>query len=77
MNLDILSGRQTFRYIFILAFPFDHRFLLTLFVRWCYRDAFRKELESVAANGHTFEKCKEILKTSESQCQNLPRHLVC
>ncbi|KAI0676188.1 HAD-like domain-containing protein [Trametes maxima] len=37
-NLDILSGKTTFR------------------------DAFREMLESVSANGHTFEECKEVLK---------------
>jgi len=37
-NLEILSGRVTFR------------------------DAFREMLESVSANGHSFESCKEILK---------------
>lgn len=29
-----------------------------------FRDAFRKELESVTANGHSFGDCKEILKKS-------------
>lgn len=29
----------------------------------CYRrDAFREMLDSVVANGHTFDECKEILK---------------
>jgi len=37
-NLEILSGRVTFR------------------------DAFREMLESVAANGHSFDECKEILQ---------------
>ncbi|KAL1948675.1 hypothetical protein VTO73DRAFT_10481 [Trametes versicolor] len=27
-----------------------------------FRDAFREMLESVSANGHTFEECKEVLK---------------
>jgi len=39
-NLDILSGRATFR------------------------DAFREMLQSVVANGHSFEECKEILKAN-------------
>ncbi|EIM89227.1 uncharacterized protein STEHIDRAFT_52744 [Stereum hirsutum FP-91666 SS1] len=39
-NLEILSGRETFR------------------------DAFREMLESVSANGHTFEECKEVLKNN-------------
>ncbi|RDB27056.1 Pdp3-interacting factor 1 [Hypsizygus marmoreus] len=37
-NLEILSGRATFR------------------------DAFREMLESVSANGHTFEECKTLLR---------------
>jgi len=32
--------------------------------RQTFRDAFRKELESVTENGHTFEECKEILRRS-------------
>lgn len=30
------------------------------------RDEFRRMLQSVAANGHTFEECKEALKKSIS-----------
>ncbi|KAL0960262.1 hypothetical protein HGRIS_011892 [Hohenbuehelia grisea] len=41
-NLDILSGRATFR------------------------DAFREMLESISANGHTFEECKEVLRQNIS-----------
>ncbi|KAI0330766.1 hypothetical protein GY45DRAFT_1277293 [Cubamyces sp. BRFM 1775] len=41
-NLDILSGKTTFR------------------------DAFREMLESVVANGHSFEECKEVLKQNIS-----------
>jgi 2,3-diketo-5-methylthio-1-phosphopentane phosphatase len=39
-NLEILSGRVTFR------------------------DAFREMLESVSANGHSFEECQEVLKNN-------------
>lgn len=28
------------------------------------RDAFREMLESITANGHSFEECKEVLKKS-------------
>ncbi|KAI0823489.1 HAD-like domain-containing protein [Trametes gibbosa] len=31
-----------------------------------FRDAFREMLESVSANGHTFEECKEVLKKNIS-----------
>ena len=33
----------------------------------CYRrDAFREMLDSVVANGHTFDECKELLKNCTS-----------
>ncbi|KAI0074300.1 hypothetical protein K474DRAFT_1665570 [Panus rudis PR-1116 ss-1] len=41
-NLEILSGRVTFR------------------------DEFKKMLDSVVANGHTFDECKEVLKENIS-----------
>ncbi|EKM57697.1 uncharacterized protein PHACADRAFT_192834 [Phanerochaete carnosa HHB-10118-sp] len=30
--------------------------------RETFRDEFRRMLQSVSANGHTFEECKEVLK---------------
>lgn len=41
-NLEILSGRETFR------------------------DEFRRMLQSVVANGHTFDECKEVLRNNIS-----------
>ena len=40
------------------------------------RDEFRRMLQSVVANGHTFEECKEVLKQSECDwvCRS-PRYL--
>lgn len=40
------------------------------------RDSFREMLESVSANGHTFEECKELLKKSTpKQFQFVPANL--
>ena len=39
-------------------------FVWSPFLRSTIRDAFREMLDSVVANGHTFEECKEILKQS-------------
>ena len=36
-----------------------------------FRDAFREMLESVSANGHSFEFCKEELKKSEPLISSL------
>ncbi|KAF8632335.1 hypothetical protein AX15_001923 [Amanita polypyramis BW_CC] len=38
--------------------------LNTLTGKATFRDAFREMLESVAANGHTFEECKDVLRKS-------------
>lgn len=56
-NLDILAEKKTFRYV-----PSFLRRSCILIPRTS--DAFREMLESVAANGHTFEECKEVLKKS-------------
>lgn len=67
-NLEILAGRDTFRYCTTLFRSFD---LLTF--KLC-RDGFHAMLESVVANGHTFDDCKEILRSS-TYCISLV-HLV-
>lgn len=67
-NLEILSGRETFRYA--LSLPFGHSVRnYSLKFLFC-SDAFREMLESVSANGHTFEECKEVLKNSASHFLN-------
>ena len=58
--------RSTIFQVRLSCFFFPPRFLLLQLVLRNHRDAFRKELESVAENGHSFEKCKEILKESGS-----------
>jgi len=61
-NLRVLAGEQTFRYLMLASGraarspdPWCHR-----------RDAFREMLDSVVANGHTFDECKELLKNCTS-----------
>ena len=55
LQAGILSGAAPF-------FPFfNYTCILTL--KLC-RDGFHAMLKSVVANGHTFEECKEILRTS-------------
>jgi hypothetical protein len=56
-NMTTLSGETTFR----LALPRDA--LKTRSWRGC-RDSFREMLESIVANGHSFDECKEVLKKS-------------
>lgn len=67
-NLEILSGRVTFRYAVAAvsrsvqsAAPPQ---LTHSFGHLPCRDAFREMLESVNANKHTFEECKKALKDS-------------
>jgi hypothetical protein len=57
-NLEILAGRDTFR----CCTPF--RSSVYIFTLKLSRDGFHAMLESVVANGHTFDECKEILRTS-------------
>jgi hypothetical protein len=68
-NLEILSGRVTFRYAAVAvscsvqsAAPYSQ--LTPSFGHLPYRDAFQEMLESVNKNGHTFEECKKALKDS-------------
>lgn len=56
-NLDILAEKKTFRCV-----PSFLQRSCALITR--SSDAFREMLESVSANGHTFEECKEVLKKS-------------
>ena len=53
----MLSGEATFRYVMLLR----HKRRYNDRIRR-RRDAFREMLESVVANGHTFDECKELLK---------------
>lgn len=53
----MLSGEATFRYVML---PRHKRRYNDRKRR--RRDAFREMLESVVANGHTFDECKELLK---------------
>ena len=67
-NLEILSGRVTFRYAaaavsYSVQGAAPSR-LTHSFGRLPCRDAFREMLESVNANKHTFEECKKALKDS-------------
>lgn len=57
-NLAILAGQETFRYEAVQS---DLRFVLI----FGDRDGFKLMLDSVVANGHTFEECKEVLKQSK------------
>jgi hypothetical protein len=60
-NLKVLAGEATFRYALS---PIAKRRCVN---RECHRrDAFREMLDSVAANGHTFDECKELLKRCTS-----------
>ena len=61
-NLDILAGKVTFRCASGQPSMVSDSHVSP---RGC-RDAFREMLESVSANGHSFESCKEELKKSES-----------
>ena len=56
-NLEILAGRDTFRWAF---FKLD----VWPCINFLFRDGFRQMLDSVVANGHTFDECKEILQNS-------------
>ena len=60
-NLKVLSGEATFRYA-----PFQMPGLRCANCESLRRDAFREMLDSVAANGHTFDECKELLKKCAS-----------
>ena len=54
-NLRALAGEQTFRYLCLCQ---DMELNSDLSAR----DSFREMLDSVVANGHTFDECKELLK---------------
>jgi hypothetical protein len=57
-NLRVLAGEQTFRYLMFIS-----RHLGRKSDPECHRrDAFREMLDSVAANGHTFDECEELLR---------------
>ena len=60
MNEKILNGELSFRCVSQNVFLFGQKLYVTP------RDGFRQDLESVAANGHTFEECKKILRESAS-----------
>ena len=64
-NLDILAGKTTFRFVYILI-------LLLPSLTPHPSDAFREMLESVVANGHSFEECKEVLKQSAHRLPSPP-----
>ena len=53
----MLSGEATFRYVMLPR----HKKRCNDRKGHC-RDAFREMLDSVVANGHTFDECKELLK---------------
>ena len=54
----MLAGEQTFRYLILAS-----RRMVRSPDRGCHRrDAFREMLNSIVANGHTFDECKELLK---------------
>lgn len=59
-NLDILSGKTTFRYLAEILLRTPDRTADVV----SDRDAFREMLDSVAAKGHTFEECKDVLRKS-------------
>lgn len=60
-NLKVLAGEATFRCV---VFPMPKRQRVS---HECHcRDAFREMLDSVVANGHTFDKCKELVKKCTS-----------
>ena len=57
-NYDVLSGKETFRYV-----PVDFIVLGQGLIYLC-SDSFREMLRSIVANGHTFEQCKDALVAS-------------
>ena len=61
-NLKVLSGEATFRYV-VLVLKREERYDDN---DSSCRDAFREMLDSVVANGHTFDECKELLKRCTS-----------
>lgn len=61
-NLEILAGRDTFRCCTRFRFFLSYNIYINF--KFICRDGFHAMLESVVANGHTFEDCKEILRTS-------------
>jgi hypothetical protein len=72
-NLDILAGRLTFRYASeSLAYSTGRGIELIFFTT---SDAFKEMLDSVNANGHSFQECTEALKQSESYCSSIRRRV--
>ncbi len=52
-NLDILTGKATFRCA-------RQKTSNRIDLRTHFRDAFREMLSSIVANGHSFEECKDV-----------------
>jgi hypothetical protein len=59
LNLEILSGKQTFRCVLVVTCYFIRSTCFSQF-----RDGFREMLASVVAKGHSFEECKQVLRES-------------
>lgn len=59
-NLKVLRGESTFRCLILMLMP--RHLDQNPDSEYYRRDAFRDMLDSVVANGHTFDECKELLK---------------
>jgi hypothetical protein len=67
LNIDVLSGRATFRSI-----GPDSTLNQSLIFLIFDRDTFKEMLDSVATKGHSLQECKEILRQSTVLIKIIP-----